>query len=98
MGQSDVTALTDSATQQTSHPKVLIHYQVRSHLAPVLPVASGRYSHGVVVPSRENGRKIPTRRLPSHVLSRICKQSHAVLQSIKNQPVGLKPEGLNHPL
>jgi hypothetical protein len=52
MGQPDVTTLTDSATQQTSHQKVLIHSRVRSHPAPVLPVAGGRYSHGVVVPSR----------------------------------------------
>jgi hypothetical protein len=96
--QPDVTALTDSATQQTSYQKVLIHSQVRSHPAPVLPVAGGRYSHGVVVPSRENGRKIPTQRLSSHVLTRICKQSHAALQSIENHPVGFKPEGLNHPL
>lgn len=53
MGQPNVTTLTDSATQQTSQQKVLIHSRVRSHPTPVLPVVGGRYSHGVVVPSRE---------------------------------------------
>jgi hypothetical protein len=52
MGQPNVTTLTDSATQQISRQKVLIHSRVRSHPAPVLPVAGGRYSHGVVVPFR----------------------------------------------
>jgi hypothetical protein len=52
MRQPNVPTLTDSATQQTSHQQVLIHSRVRSHPAPVLPVAGGRYSHGVVVPSR----------------------------------------------
>jgi hypothetical protein len=46
MRQPDVPALTNSATQQIGHQKVLIHFQVRSHPAPVLPVAGGRYSHG----------------------------------------------------
>jgi hypothetical protein len=47
MRQPDVPALTNSVTQQIGHQKVLIHFQVRSHPAPVLPVAGGRYSHGL---------------------------------------------------
>jgi hypothetical protein len=98
MRQPDVTALTDSATQQTSHQQVLIHYQVRSHPAPVLPVAGGRYSHGVVVPSRGTRRMIPTRRLSSRALLKTCKQASSALQSIENQPVGIEPESSIHPL
>jgi hypothetical protein len=46
LDQPDVTALTDSATQQTSGQKVLIRFQVRSHPGPVLPSTGGRYSLG----------------------------------------------------
>jgi len=44
--QPDVPVLTNSAIQQIGYQKVLIHFQVRSHPASVLPVAGGRYSMG----------------------------------------------------
>jgi hypothetical protein len=38
--------------------QVLIHFQVRSHPALVLPATGGRYSLGLVVPFREHHRLI----------------------------------------
>jgi hypothetical protein len=98
MGQPSVISLTEDATQQTNHQQALIHIQVRSHPASVLPKAGGRYSHGVVVPFRESRHLAPTRRLSSHALALSCEQDNATLQSVKNQVVGTKPEGLIHPL
>ena len=43
--------------------QVLIHFQVRSHPALVLPATGGRYSLGLVVPFREHHQLIPTLRV-----------------------------------
>jgi hypothetical protein len=98
MGQPGVISLTEDATQQTSYQQELIHYQVRSHPASVLPKAGGRYSHGVVVPFRESRHLALTRRSSSHVFASTCEQEKATLQSVENQLAGTKPEGLVHPL
>jgi len=98
MDQPDIPALTDSAAQQTSGQKVLIRYQVRAHPASVLPVAGGRYSHGVVVPSRGINQLIPTLGLSSHALELPCKQGSCALQSIENQLTRAVPESSAHPL
>lgn len=76
--------------QHNKHMKtqVLIHFQVRSHPALVLPATGGRYSLGLVVPLREHHQLILTLRVfLSCTLSTYASESTLYFRVLRiNQP------------
>jgi hypothetical protein len=84
------------ATQRIQYQQVLIHSQVRSHPALVLPSAEGRYSLELWCLL---GGITGTSRCYHHPLMQLqlrCKQRGSLLQSIKNDPTRI-PQGNSPP-